>query len=189
MKVLDLGRYALCVSIAAAMLAGCGSPGPIGAPGAAPNALTRQAESVSPKSVVEYAYVTNENVNNISGFSINATTGALTSVSGSPFATGTSPIGIAVDPAGKFVYAANANSKNVSGYSINTSTGALTQVPGSPFAAGSHPVAAAVDPKGLFAYVPNVADSTVSAYTINASTGALANGLQTPRPLRENQRG
>ena len=143
-----------------------------------PNALTRQAESVSPRGVVEYAYVTNENVNSISGFSINATTGALTPVSGSPFATGTSPIGIAVDPTGKFVYAANANSRNVSGYSINTSTGALTPVPRSPFTAGSHPVAVAVDPKGLFAYVPNAADSTVSAYTISP------NDSVTPRVSR-----
>src|SRR6516164_2279178 len=126
-------------SVIDAACAGAGSSGRVPPPGSAPNALMRQAESASPTGVVEFAYVTNENVNSISGFSINAT-GALTPVSGSPFATGTSPIGIAVDPAGKFVYAANANSKNVSGYSINTSTGALTPVPGSPFTAGSHPV-------------------------------------------------
>jgi hypothetical protein len=35
MKVLELSRYALCVSIAGAMLAGCGSQAPIGAPNAA----------------------------------------------------------------------------------------------------------------------------------------------------------
>jgi hypothetical protein len=34
MKVLELSRYALCISTAIAMLAGCGSQAPIGAPGA-----------------------------------------------------------------------------------------------------------------------------------------------------------
>ncbi len=34
MKSLDYGRYALCLSIAAVMLAGCGAQSPIGAPGA-----------------------------------------------------------------------------------------------------------------------------------------------------------
>ena len=36
MKSLGFSRYALCLSIAAVMLGGCGSQPPIGAPGAMP---------------------------------------------------------------------------------------------------------------------------------------------------------
>lgn len=40
------------------------------------------------------AHVTNLNSNNFSAFTINASTGTLTEVSGSPFATGSDPISV-----------------------------------------------------------------------------------------------
>jgi 6-phosphogluconolactonase len=40
------------------------------------------------KGTVEYAYVANRYSNNISAYAINASTGALTQIQGSPFATG-----------------------------------------------------------------------------------------------------
>jgi DNA-binding beta-propeller fold protein YncE len=95
------------------------------------------------------------NSNDVSGYTINATTGALTAIVGSPFPAGSAPFSVAVDPTGKFAYVANAdfNSNNVSGYTINATTGALTAIAGSPFPAGSFPVSVAVDPTGKFAYV------------------------------------
>jgi|GEM_PF-3660545 hypothetical protein len=46
MKVLELGRHALCASIAAAMLAGCGaSQLPIAAPGAMPQGAPAQSRA------------------------------------------------------------------------------------------------------------------------------------------------
>ena len=93
---------------------------------------------------------------NISGYTINPSTGALTSIAGSPFAAGGEPRGVAVDPSGKFVYVANSDSGNVSGYTINLPTGALTPIAGSPFPAGGKaPNSVAVDPSGRFAYVAN----------------------------------
>ncbi len=91
----------------------------------------------------------------VSGYSINATTGALAPVKGSPFQAGTTPYGVAVDPTSKFVYVTNYGSKNVSAYTIDASSGALTAVKGSPFGAGTEPEGIAVDPKGTFAYVTN----------------------------------
>lgn len=41
-----------------------------------------------------YAYVANLNSNNISAYTINATTGALTAIAGSPFAAGTQPFSV-----------------------------------------------------------------------------------------------
>jgi 6-phosphogluconolactonase (cycloisomerase 2 family) len=42
-----------------------------------------------------YAYVTNSSSNNVSAFSINAASGALTAVTGSPYGAGTEPFGVA----------------------------------------------------------------------------------------------
>ncbi len=128
----------------------------------------------------KFAYVANDVSSNVSAYTINSTTGALSPVAGSPFAAGTGPVSVAVDPSGKFAYVANESSANVSAYTINSTTGALSPVTGSPFAAGSFPFSVAVDPTGKFAYVANACGVTctvsgnVSAYTIDSTTGALS---------------
>ena len=127
-----------------------------------------------------FAYVTNSNCpsifrcppSNVSAYTINSSTGALSAIAGSPFAAGKNPISVTVDPSGRFAYVAN-DGNSVSAYTINSSTGALRAVAGSPFAAGYTPVSVTVDPSGRFVYVANLGGSTVSAYTINSSTGAL----------------
>src|SRR5712692_2249230 len=128
-----------------------------------------------------FAYVANQcgNVSctgsgNVSAYTIDSATGALTMVPGSPFAAGSLPFSVAVDPSGKFAYVANAISNNVSAYSIDSTTGVLSPVPGSPFSAGLFPVSVAVDPSGKFAYVANQFSSNVSAYSIDSTTGALS---------------
>ncbi len=121
-----------------------------------------------------YAYFANSSSNNVSAYNIDAATGALTFVTGSPFAAvGSFPESVAVNPAGTYAYAPNTGSNNVSVYSIDATTGALTAVVGSPFGAGSSPVSVTVNPAGTYAYVANSGDNTVSAYSIDAATGAL----------------
>jgi 6-phosphogluconolactonase (cycloisomerase 2 family) len=92
----------------------------------------------------KFAYVANGGSNNVSAYTINAATGALTPVAGSPFTAGSVPIEVAVDPTGKFAYVSNDGSDNVTAYAINAATGALAPVVGSPFAAGSVPYGIAV---------------------------------------------
>jgi DNA-binding beta-propeller fold protein YncE len=123
----------------------------------------------------KFAYVANlgGSSGNVSAYTIDRTTGALSSVPGSPFAAGSRPRSVAVDPSGKFAYVANqSNPGTVSAYTINSTTGVLSPVTGSPFAAGSGPRSVAVDPSSKFAYVAN-GDGSVSAYTIDSTTGAL----------------
>ena len=79
---------------------------------------------------------------------------------GSPFAAGTDPLGMAVDPTGKFAYVPNVGSDNISAYTIDATSGALTPMTGSPFSAGRGAYAVAIDPSGKFAYVAN-SDSKV----------------------------
>jgi 6-phosphogluconolactonase len=116
----------------------------------------------------------------LSAYTINASSGALTALSKSPFTTAQEPEAVAVHPTGKFVYVANTSScasclpGSISAYSVDASSGVLTAIPGSPFPdAGLGPFGAAVDPTGKFLYVSNVLSGSVSAYTINASSGAL----------------
>ena len=92
-------------------------------------------------------------------------------MAGSPFAAGTNPVSVTVDPTGKFAYVANATVPGtVSAYFINA-TGALTSA--STVVAGNYPISVTVDPSGQFAYVANLYSGTVSAYTITATTGVL----------------
>jgi 6-phosphogluconolactonase (cycloisomerase 2 family) len=88
------------------------------------------------------AYVSNYSSNNISTFSINPSTGALSPV-GATVPAGTNPNWIAVDPSGSFAYVANLGSNNVSAYAIDPVAGTLTPI-GSPVAAGTGPYIVAV---------------------------------------------
>jgi 6-phosphogluconolactonase (cycloisomerase 2 family) len=124
--------------------------------------------------VPKFAYVANKGSADVSAFTISGS-GALGSVSGSPFAAGTNPASVAVDPSGSFAYVANSGSGTVSAYTINSSSGALASVSGSPFAAGTTPSSVAVDPSGRFVYVANAGSNNVQAYSITAGTGALTN--------------
>jgi YVTN family beta-propeller protein len=109
----------------------------------------------------------------VSMFTINSTTGALTSIG--MVAAGTAPDSVAVDPAGKFAYVMNWYSNDISMYSIDATTGVLTSI--GTISAGAGPVSVAVDPAGKFAYVANWTgsntDGSVSMYTIDATTGVL----------------
>ena len=108
-------------------------------------------------------------LSSVSMYTINSTTGALTSIG--MIAAGAGPDSVAVDPAGKFAYVTNFGSNDVSMYTIDATTGALASI--GTIAAGTSPVSIAVDPAGKFAYVTNFNSNDVSMYTIDATTGAL----------------
>lgn len=180
MKGLSLDRYALSAGVALALLAGCGGTQPIGAPGAMPPSTDlrytwmRPVQSTHrPHRTVHYLYVANYDSDDVSAYAINANSGALTQVKGSPFATGSFPFGVAINPAGTFAYVTNAGDDNVSTYAINARSGALAPLKGSPFSAGRQPEEVAIDPSGRFAYVTNSSGWNVSAFAVNAISGAL----------------
>jgi YVTN family beta-propeller protein len=139
----------------------------------------------------KFAYVTNEGDpwgyenganGSIAMYSIDATTGALTStatINGNcPGLCDPSPM--VVDPSGKFAYVVTGGAGipfNVAMYTIDSTTGALTS--NGATAEEGVPTSVAVDPSGKFVYVANAngtpgAAGEVSMYTINATTGALA---------------
>lgn len=84
------------------------------------------------------------------------TGGSLTEVSGSPYAAGTGPKGVTVDPTGAYVYVLNYGSNNISGFSLNAASGQLTAISGSPFSSGGlMPVAMVSDSSRKFLAVIN----------------------------------
>ena len=121
-----------------------------------------------------FAYMTNGGMNAgglnlVSEFTIDSTSGALTSIG--TVATGDDPNSVAIDSGGKFAYVANFSSNDVSMYTINATSGALTSV--GTIATGQDPASVAVDPAGKFAYVTNEGSNSVSMYSIDATSGAL----------------
>ncbi|MFZ1940327.1 MAG: hypothetical protein WBA18_15605 [Terracidiphilus sp.] len=118
-----------------------------------------------------YLYVTaydssvTPSVGYVFGFSIGSG-GVLTPLSGSPFAAGVQPSGIASDPTSAYVYVTDYVKGDVLGYSL--SAGNLSPLAGSPYPAGNQPSAIVVDPSYPFAYVTNSLDATVEAYSISS---------------------
>ena len=124
-----------------------------------------------------FVFVANRLSNSVSGYAIDAATGSLTPIPGSPFVTGLHPVGVAADPSGRFLQVTNMGDPasstfgNLSAYLIDPVTGVLTPVDGSPFATSLFPEGVAVDPSGRFVYVPNGGD--VPAFSIDRASGSL----------------
>lgn len=100
-------------------------------------------------------------------------TGVLTTIPGTPPATGAYPHTIAVSSDGKNLYSANMWSNTISAYSINSTSGVLTPLLPD-IATGNTPQDLALSPDGTYLYVANYADSVVGLYIRDASTGLLS---------------
>jgi 6-phosphogluconolactonase (cycloisomerase 2 family) len=134
-----------------------------------------------------FLYVANFIANTVSVLAIDANSGALTGIPGSPFTTCTStttactnnPVWVAIHPSGKFLYTANKGANNVSLFSINSTTGVPTQITNSTtiFGTGTAPVFASVDSTGRFLYVGNQSSKNITGFSINQSTGSLSSGV------------
>jgi 6-phosphogluconolactonase len=119
-----------------------------------------------------FVYVASSGTNNLSTYTIDATTGELTAVASLSISAGP-PHFLAVNPQSRFLYMTNGGSNNVSVYAIDASSGGLTAVNGSPFAAGNNPSSVSIHPSGTLVYVTNQSDGTISAYSQSPASGAL----------------
>lgn len=116
----------------------------------------------------KYLYVATDA--GIVAYSVNASTGALTTVSGSPFGASAGNGVALVAPSSGFLYETINSGKppGIYGYSIDSSTGALTALSGSPFggSCGAFNPTSPANGKFLFG-------TGCGMYQIDASTGAL----------------
>ena len=123
------------------------------------------------------AFVANRQDNTISSYTFNSD-GTLTVGSTTNLTNASTPMGMAIDSAGKFLFVANQGSNNVSVFSISSAS--LTEVAGSPFptndprspSVATGPASVAVTPGVNFLYVANQFSNTVGVFSIGAS-GAL----------------
>jgi 6-phosphogluconolactonase len=120
----------------------------------------------------KFAYTVDYCANNVDEYSVNATTGALTSIGS--FGTNTAGGNVVITSKGTFVYIPNVNTTGtVSVYAINPTTGLLTSITGSPFVTGTQgPEYAVLTPNGKFLLVYSF-DGSTAVFAINATTGAL----------------
>jgi 6-phosphogluconolactonase len=133
-----------------------------------------------------FLYASDFNQNSVYAYSIDANTGSLTPINGSPFPF---PGGVprnggplAIDPGGKFLFYSNATGE-IATFLIDQVTGALT-----PSSAGTQqddyqPVQMVVHPTGGFLFTSNKANSSggdFSVFMINTTTGALTPAAGSP---------
>ena len=127
----------------------------------APSASCGSTPAPAPINVV---YVAIQRQGAVAALAIDEATGALTPVSGSPFATGRGPAGIAANA--RFLFTANADTADVSVFSIDLGTGALSAL-GSigldtpPFTE----MRTLLDPTGKFLYVSSFSGA-ISAFNV-----------------------
>jgi len=125
-------------------------------------------------------------INNlVYGLRVNESTGALTTIAGSPFATGAQPQGAVASPGGDFYYVLNTGAGTISGYAVNATTSALTPIAGSPFVvtgtAGA--ININIDPAGRFIYVPLTGTAGLAVLKVDPLTGALTQVVGSPFAL------
>jgi 6-phosphogluconolactonase (cycloisomerase 2 family) len=152
-------------------LAQVGLPYGVGAQGG--NQQTAAGLAMDPAG--KFLYATDLGNNDMAGFTVNSTSGALTAISGSPFPAGLQPPNIVVDASGKFAYVADFGNVlgGVFGFTLN-SAGGLTPVPGaSPFDTGISSQSAGVATTGSFVYVTEQSSSVVVGLSIDSATGGL----------------
>ena len=131
-----------------------------------------------------YVYVSNgfpAGSNNVSALHINSD-GSLTSVSGSPFATGeTVTEGLTLTPDAQHLYVAEFGANNIVGFNIR-SDGGLSTAPNSPY--GPAPTALGVipDPNGGHVWVWNHNNDTIGSWSV-ASDGSLSQISGSPIPI------
>jgi len=136
----------------------------------------RQSTGTSPQLAVmdsagQFLYVMNIGSDNISSFSIDSSTGALSAVPGSPFAIGLGASNMKVSPSGNFLYVSLGVGIGGSAGSIeiwSLSSGALSQIV-DVVQAGTSPTGMAIDSAGANLYVSNFGDNSISIYPINAN--------------------
>jgi 6-phosphogluconolactonase (cycloisomerase 2 family) len=121
----------------------------------------------------------------VTAYSINANSGALTLVNGSPFGLpsgmGTAS-SVTTDPTGRFVYVSGGSQSGLNGvaaFSVNSSTGVLTLVTPVPIPGGIAPWALTVDPADRYLYMTNN-DATISGYTIDNTNGVPTQMANSP---------
>jgi 6-phosphogluconolactonase (cycloisomerase 2 family) len=132
-----------------------------------------------------FLYTANADATNpsISGFSVDATSGAFSPLRGSPFSLPVSHY-IATTTTGSHLssYVYVMSGASIVGYASDIATGALTALPGFPVSAGANAYSVSIDSTNQFLYVANDGAANISGFRLDVSTGALTPMAGSPFP-------
>ena len=104
-------------------------------------------------------------------YGITRSSGALSVIGSSPFATSTRNADVAVsDPQGRFLFVSDKGAGTITVFTIDQNTGALT-LSGSPVSTGSSPTVMTVDGTGSYLYFPY--GNSINGFSIDQNTGSL----------------
>jgi 6-phosphogluconolactonase (cycloisomerase 2 family) len=138
-----------------------------------------------------HLYVANEGPpQTVSGYSINSSTGELTSVGPDKAVTGASfTINVITDPMGKYLYVLDSTSgpppppSQVFAFDLDPASGVIGNQIGTAQLTGNSPTGMAIDPTGVLMAIDNNFDNTISLFTIGAMGSATPGGLTPATPL------
>lgn len=145
-----------------------------------PDGRTSVLDPATTAAALQFSYASflylgsQETPGKVYAYAQNPATGALLTISGSPFsiAGNNGTYGAVISPNNQFIYVANFSSNTVSIYSINPTNGKLTAV-GTPLASGgSGPNGLFFHPSGNFIYVTNQTSNNISGFNV-AGDGTL----------------
>jgi len=174
----------LPVSLVVCAFFGCGTGSNSVKP--SPTTPTTPSPTIKPK----FVYTGNQGAS-LSGFSVGASTGVLTPLSGFPLAVGANPEYITHDPQNRFLFVSDIASNMLHVYAIDASTGALSEVSPSPYNTMIESESVVVDPSGTHLYLyrtggsvfyPGVSGNQLVAFNLS-STGVLSPVAGSPFPV------
>jgi 6-phosphogluconolactonase (cycloisomerase 2 family) len=130
-----------------------------------------------------FVYITDEATNQLLG-NVVANNGSLVPMVNGPFSTGIFPVGVTIDPRGKFLYVANFSSNTVGAYAIDVATGTpVGSVGSASTSVDTAPNCVTIEPAlGIYLYSSNNLASTVSALKLDPHNGGLGQVQNTPFP-------
>ncbi|HWY22894.1 MAG TPA: beta-propeller fold lactonase family protein [Candidatus Acidoferrum sp.] len=124
-----------------------------------------------------FLYVMNTGSDNISVFSVDSGSGALTEVGGSPFLIGALPLNMQLAPSGNFLYVSLASQPNGLIATFSVTAGQLTLL-GTASTDGINPYGLAINSAGTYLYAANSSTSNSIAVFPIDSSGLLAQQVQ-----------
>ncbi len=129
----------------------------------------------------QFVYVANHDSKDLSVFHINAATGELSPIAGSPFPLETAPTSVVASPNGEFLFVSGDTSASIFAYKID-SRGAPHAVEDSPFETAESPHQLVIGQSGNHLYASEKESGTVVAFAVNAASGKLTAIAGSPFP-------
>jgi 6-phosphogluconolactonase len=144
--------------------------------GTTPSAIAEDPSS-------RFVYITDKAQNVLLG-NLVSNDGSLVPMTNGPFPTGIFPVGLTIDPRGKFLYVANFSSNSLNAYVIDQATGTpVGSIGSTTTTVDTAPMCVTVEPAlGIYTFTANNLAGTVSGLQLDPHNGGLKEVQNSPFP-------